>query len=184
VEEAIQKGGRKAHRYLKGVAPVRQDELELDGNICDEPGTIMQAKAQQWAKLRQRDKDIQTSTSKVLEGMRRNVLGRGAPKPFSVDEVTKAIKFMPELTGLGLDKVTPNMFKQMPTEAAAMFAGLVNSIFVQMVLPTSLQLHQVALLDKSPVDDRPITLMPLVYRLIMVCARSSIREWDIAMAGT
>eukprot|EP00972_Heterocapsa_arctica_P085218 12557377-Heterocapsa_arctica.AAC.1 len=51
VEEALEKGGGKAHRFTKGPSPLLPNEFLKSGLVLDTPASIMEDKAELWSSM-------------------------------------------------------------------------------------------------------------------------------------
>eukprot|EP00972_Heterocapsa_arctica_P046916 6925992-Heterocapsa_arctica.AAC.1 len=54
---------------------------------------------------------------------------------------------------------------------------------LELMLPAQALFNSVALIDKPDGSDRPITLLSMLYRLLIIMRRSFVSQWDADEAG-
>ena len=184
VEGALERGAGRAHRYTKGLTPDTPSEVLHKGVVCDTPDSLMAAKAetwqQFWCKPRDQVLELREDILNLLPEARRQ---QQSWPELSMSDLEWAIKKTPVKTGLGFDQLSPSMLRSLSEEGKRHLLLLLRRMERELMLPAQALLNLVALIDRPDGGDRPITLLPMLYRLLIRMRRHRIGEWDSARAG-
>ena len=192
IREQLKTGAGALHRLstswgepLKALAP----ECDEAGEVMVEPLDIAAAKAQRWGKLWRTD--VQPSWTSWWAKLRERADSQERTE-IEVEAVRSALKVFKAHVGLGLDKVNPRWLLDLPDGAHDTLVALLECIERRLAWPTAMLENLVALLHKSEVADRPITLTQSLYRLwgrVRKCqvtswTRAGAGHWDAAVSGS
>ena len=184
VEQALVKGARQAHAWTRGAPPIPEVEVETNGSVASTPTEIIQASADAWQAIWGRDVEQEPALFERLQQVHETAQKQLEQwGPITMPMLTKAIDRTPSGTGLGFDGLAPKYLKAMPLGGKLGLLGIIRDMESDLVLPAQSQLNQVAMLDKPEGGDRPISLMPMPYRIWMRARRYLVDKWDRATAG-
>ncbi len=165
IREQLSAGAGALHRLsstwgepLKALAP----ECDEAGEVMVEPLDIAAAKARRWGKLWRTD--VQPAWTTWWAKLRERADSQERSE-IDVDQVRSAMKVFKTKVGLGLDKVNPRWWLDLPEGAHDTLVALLECVERKLAWPTAMLENLVALLHKNEQADRPITLTQGRYRL-------------------
>ena len=103
--------------------------------------------------------------------------------PLTKESLRVAIASLAKDTGLGFDRISPGFLLDLSEDSMHDLVAIVNEVERNMELLASLQVVLVHLLDKTTTEDRPISLLPMLYRVIVKARSSMISGWGACTAG-
>ena len=184
VASSLEKGVGKAHKFTKGPAAQLCNEMIEAGVVHDSPEAIMDCKAGQWDKLWGRDRGQEAALFEKVQALLDPARQQLATWVLlMLEDLARAIRATPVNAGLGFDRLQPSMLRSLPQEGKLQLLLLLRRMEADMILPSQLMLNLVALLDKPDGSDRPISLMPMPYRLLVRMRRPFVDAWDASQAG-
>ena len=92
--------------------------------------------------------------------------------------VQKALLKFPASTAVGADGWSPRQLAHLPAEAGATLVLQLTALKRTMVLPEVQEEAWAVLLDKPDGGDRPIALLPFLYRLLLRCRKRQLDAWN------
>ena len=139
-----------------------------------EPNEVAQEAARQWGQL----------WRPLQEGDRPQALHfsdlPGMP-PLTGDLLWDVVRHIPRAKAQGLDAWSPDDLKALPREAYEDLARVLVAVEEEGVWPDELTGAIVTVLpkksDHSPLAQRPISLLPMVYRLWAAALGAILKEW-------
>ena len=107
------------------------------------------------------------------------------------DHVRKAMNKFPAKTAVGVDGWSPKQLAQLPEAAGQALTIHLIALERSAVIPAAQTEAWIVLLDKPDGGDRPIALLPFLYRVLLRCRRREVdkrnathaSEWDATAKG-
>ena len=147
------------------------------------PNAVVDQRSLLWRSRWGRDRSQAPVSLVVLAKVRQMALESWAPEPLEPVELARAMSTLPDRTALGLDFWQPAAWKVAPPAALAELRALLHQISCQVCWPAQVLCQMVRLLVKPSLDDRPISLMPMLARLWARLHRSTFQAWSKGWAG-
>eukprot|EP00969_Alexandrium_andersonii_P315749 13951297-Alexandrium_andersonii.AAC.1 len=123
-------------------------------------------------------------TRRILGRLRDEALTSEALPEVSTAAVASAMGSFAVATGVGLDAWEPGAWKVAPPAAVKAMKAILAGISDRLAWPSQALCQQIWLTVKpNLVDDRPLTLQPMVVRLWHRLHKWVFREWSIGYAG-
>ena len=90
----------------------------------------------------------------------------------------RAIRSIKKDTALGPDQLSPRQLRRLPPEGVEALLRIYLDMEQGILVPEVFQQAFVALLGKPGGGERPIALMPMLYRVWMRLRKNLVAEWD------
>ena len=194
VRNACLQGAGAAHRWtnkefrLRPLPDTFQDE---EGTIWAEPHQVAVAREVSWMNLWSRDADSVAGLKAKLGDLRKRALeARSAPaaepprmQALSAQDVKRAIASIPSKSRVGVDQWSTGLWRHISEESVEGLVELFKEVERTLAWPPQVYFNYIALLSKPDGGERPIGLMPMLYRVWLRARRPALAEWEEARAG-
>ena len=129
----------------------------------DMGGILLQA----WRKLWTQEDGYEQVEKRCLhmKELIRKMRDHNSLEAITVEDVKRGIKLMNSGTAVGTDQWSPHHWKQISPEAKEAIAHVLNHVEKHRVWPGHLYYNIIVLMGKPAGRSRPISLMPMLYRL-------------------
>ena len=144
--------------------------------INSHPNTFLNQEAAKWSQLWSPTSVDHDELAKIFNILWEYVRTNTTAISISHDSFVQTCIDYPK-TGLGSDNTDPKTIAKLPAIASIPFCDAVNSSLHAHVIPHQALMNLVALLLKPLGGTRPITLTPMLYRIICKHA-SSVQGWE------
>jgi hypothetical protein len=195
VVSSEQQGLGAVHRYSKQQPVEYKPELADDDELVLLPREVAKKKAQCWVKRWTNKGGYTKELNEAIDMLQ--VLAEHARKhapqePLSVKMLDMALAKTKRSTGLGCDGWDPEAIAAAPPEAKEQLVKMMQQWEDNGTVPLQLLYNIVKLIPKPGGGERPITLMPLLVRLLFKmrgyvttewCEKRA-RHWDGAVRGS
>ena len=149
---------------------------DAQGNWLLNPNGVAQEAAEQWGRLWKPLPPSQEPQALPFDGL------PGMP-PLTGALLWDVVRHIPRANAQGLDAWSPDDLKALPREAYDDLAAVLAQVEAEGKWPEGLSGAIVALLpkkgDHGPLAQRPISLLPMVYKLWAAARGAILKEWFI-----
>ena len=166
---------RALYRWIKGESPARQPAVWTEGGLAASPGEVAKRAAEAWAKLWAPEERVEGAgwVWRPPEGPRLPAITERA--------LYKAVRATCGNTAGGPDGWKADEMRSLPRFLIGKLAALLNLVEATGRWPEAVRNGTVALLPKEGGrevgQERPITILPLVYRVWAKVRRMVVRRW-------
>ena len=142
-------------------------------------------KSEKWKKLWQREAvEEQAKLRQKIHDLRPEARRQAANWPqLTWDKVREVRKEFPAKTAVGVDGWSPKQLAQLPEGAGQALTMHLIALERSAVIPAAQAEAWIVLLDKPDGGDRPIALLPFLYRVLLRCWRREVDTWNAATAS-
>ena len=164
-----------AWRKAERPAPILST-TDTQGNLLLDPNAVAQEAAEQWGRLWKPPPPGQEPQALPFGDL------PGVP-PLTGALLWDVVRHIPRAKAQGLDAWSPDDLKALPREAYDDLAAVLTQVEAKGKWPAGLSEAIVALLpkkgDHGPLAQRPISLLPMVYRLWAAARGAILKEWFV-----
>jgi hypothetical protein len=189
VEDACEKGAKKAHSYTNAAnKPWLSPPPASNGSIA--PVAIVEEQTQQWAEIWKAESDgaaieYASAVAKIREHAMKSNDHMGHDEwqgIFNPGSIRKAAGSFNKRTSTGLDQIELNLLAEQPDFVLKELAEVLIQVCSKMELATSVHLNVLSLLGKKQRGFRTIGTLPSYFRLATKILGPVLREWDSRVA--
>ena len=179
MRESLDKGAGAAHRWAKAVP----EDTPILAHTHATPLQLLEQKRKHWAGFWQRDCLGQDFMERVRALVSTAKAIAVSLSPITVDILDRAIQSLKLVSAKGLDLWVVVEWRGLTQAQKQSLADLLDSLEQAVDFPTQAAMNAIALKFKTALEDRPIGLTPMLYRLWSACRKQAIRIWGARVTG-
>ena len=175
-----ERGLGAVHAWAKNKTEAHVNEVVENDELFTEPFDIVVSKIQTWGKRWIRkggNMKAREAIRKAAESIKEQRQTEDKEQ-LTVEMLDNALRNTRDNTGLGTDWLEPRLLKDAPVEAKEELVKQMRDWEAAGLVPIQLLYNLVKLIGKPDGTDRPITLMPIVVRILFKMRGKKTQEWS------
>ncbi len=180
IANSLRVGAGALHRFTKGWGEPRPGlavVFDDAGRQVVEPQAFVEAKAQSWSLLWESEHGPTRLTAPWWQDLR-DAADAAERAPISMADLKSVLKSFGPRVGVGADQQNPRWWASLPDQGIHALACVLEEVERSLQWPMATMCNVVALLPKTTVADRPITLTQALYRLWGRLRRFEVGNWS------